>query len=210
MEGGRERRQPPFRRSQRDRRQEAEGRILDAAANLIAMGSLESWTLADAGEAAGYSRGLPAHYFGGKDQLVAAVAGHIVRSFTRRLARRGPEAPGLARLIGMVRGYLEQAASSPVQTRAFNAVLVGALEKPALAPVVARLNASAMTSLRADIRAAAARRGDRTSPDVDATAALILASLRGVVACWLLTPAAIDLEAVGDKLVAGLTARFGE
>jgi AcrR family transcriptional regulator len=66
------------RRTQEERREEAEQRILDAATRLIADKGLDGFTLADVGEAAGFSRGLPAHYFKSKDGLLAAVVRRLL------------------------------------------------------------------------------------------------------------------------------------
>ena len=54
----------PSPRTQSDRRDTAEARILDAALRIVAERGTDGMTLAEVGEAAGYSRGLPAHYFG--------------------------------------------------------------------------------------------------------------------------------------------------
>ena len=59
------------RRTQEERREEAERRILEAATRIIGKTGVETFTLADVGEAAGYSRGLPAHYF--KTKLASSL-----------------------------------------------------------------------------------------------------------------------------------------
>lgn len=58
------------RRTQVERRDEAERRILEAAALIVAENGLEAITLAEAGERAGYSRGLPSHYFKDRKSVV--------------------------------------------------------------------------------------------------------------------------------------------
>jgi Bacterial regulatory proteins, tetR family len=63
--------------TQGERRENAERRILDAATRLVADKGLDAFTLADVGEAAGFSSGLPAHYFKTKDGLLAAVVERI-------------------------------------------------------------------------------------------------------------------------------------
>ena len=54
----------PTRRSHAERREEAERRLLEAAMEIVAKRGTVRMTLAEVGEAAGYSRGLPAHRFG--------------------------------------------------------------------------------------------------------------------------------------------------
>ena len=57
--------------------------MLRAAVTLIAEKGIAGLTLNDVGEAAGYSRGLPAHYFGTRDQLAGAVARHMTQETDR-------------------------------------------------------------------------------------------------------------------------------
>src|SRR5258706_15864354 len=93
------------RRSQAERRSEAELRLLHAALRIVAEQGLERFTLAEVGEAAGYSRGLPAHYFGSKEGLVGKLAAHIVGGFGRGLVRAEKHEAGLERLLGTVSYY---------------------------------------------------------------------------------------------------------
>ena len=62
------------RRGQAERRNKTEEALLDAAADLIARRGVERASLADIGELAGVSRGLPNHRFGSKSALVAKLA----------------------------------------------------------------------------------------------------------------------------------------
>src|ERR1700734_3541086 len=89
------------RRSQGERRREAERRLLQAAERIVAEQGLERFTLAEVGEAAGYSRSLPAHYFGSKEGLVGALATEIVNGFGRSAARTEKHPAGLERLLGV-------------------------------------------------------------------------------------------------------------
>ena len=54
--------------------EESKSRILDAATALFARNGFDRTSLADVGEAAGVSRGLPTYFFGTKERLYAAVA----------------------------------------------------------------------------------------------------------------------------------------
>jgi len=63
-------------------------------------------TLADVGIAAGYSRGLPAHYFGNKTGLLEAIATHIVDGFANRLAETRGSNPVSRHLLGSIETYL--------------------------------------------------------------------------------------------------------
>src|SRR3954451_23225510 len=65
--------QPPARRTQRERREETERKVLAAATALIARHGSRGLTLAAGGEAAGYSRGIVSHHFGSRENLLRAV-----------------------------------------------------------------------------------------------------------------------------------------
>ena len=59
--------------SHAERRSQAEANTLEAALQLVSERGALAMTLADVGERAGYSRSLPAHYFGSKDHLYVAA-----------------------------------------------------------------------------------------------------------------------------------------
>jgi AcrR family transcriptional regulator len=192
------------RRSQAQRRDEAEQRLLEAAVGLVAERGLERITLTQVGEAAGYSRGLPRHYFGGKEGLVVALASHLIDNFGRALERNEHHRPGLERLLGTLGFYLDSAAKTPSATRALFVVLGEGLSNPLVSDRLAQLNARSVKWIELSLRAAVA--AGEVSADIDAKtrAVLILAGLRGAVGLWLLAPDAIDLGAVRDEFVASL------
>ena len=64
---------PPVRRTQAQRREESERRLLEAAAEVIAAEGYLACTLERVGTAAGFSRGLASRKYGSKDGLIEAV-----------------------------------------------------------------------------------------------------------------------------------------
>jgi AcrR family transcriptional regulator len=192
------------RRSQAQRRDEAGQRLLEAAVGLVGERGLERITLAEVGEAAGYSRGLPAHYFGGKDGLVVALASHLIDNFGRALERSEHHRPGLERLLGMTAFYLDSAAKTPSATRALFVLLGEGLSNALVTERLAQLNARSLKGIELSLRAAIAAGEARADINVKTQAVLILAGLRGAVGLWLLAPDAIDLRAVRDEFVASL------
>src|SRR5690606_4010553 len=174
-------------RTQAQRRAEAEQRILQAAVEIIAERGVDQLTLAEAGEAAGYSGALPAHYFGSREDLIRAVADHLVQGYRRRMDEGPPgglTASGLEALIARIAYYIDDNRRSVSRLRAFHEVLNAALNRPALAPAIAQLDQESAAGFVHHIRAAI-RRGE-ISPDVDpeAQGVLILATLRGVMRQW--------------------------
>jgi AcrR family transcriptional regulator len=193
------------RRSQAKRRDEAEQRLLAAAVRLVGERGLERTTLSEVGEAAGYSRGLPAHYFGGKNGMVVSLVGHIIDGFLHALARAEPHDVGpLDRLLGGVAFYLKSAQRDPVGTRALFVLLGEGLNNPLVVERLAELNARSVRGFEAGLAAGVAAGEVRGDIDVESEALLILATLRGAVGQWLMAPEAIDLAAVSAAFVASL------
>jgi len=155
-------------RTQAQRRAEAERRILQAAITIIAERGIDQLTLAEAGEVAGYSRALPAHYFGSREALLVAVANHLVDSYRRRM-HAGPPLAGAGRglegLIAAIATYLDDNPQSLTRLRAFHEVLNAALNRPSIAPFIAQLDRESADGFARNIRSAI-RRGE-IRPDVD-------------------------------------------
>jgi len=76
------------RRTQRERREEAERRLVDAAAALIGEQGPTRTTLTDIGKRAGYSRGLTTHHFGSKGALISRILNEVTNEFYDDLAGR--------------------------------------------------------------------------------------------------------------------------
>ena len=77
----------PVRRTQQERSSQAEKALMDAAAELFARHGVDQTSLADVGQAAGYSRGLVNHHFGTKATLVERLARHQRRLRPEEIGR---------------------------------------------------------------------------------------------------------------------------
>ena len=196
--------EPSERRSHESRRSEAEQRLFDAAVRMVAENGLERFTLADVGEAAGYSRGLPAHYFGSKEGLIAALANRIVGGFGVGLGRVETHAPGIDRLLGTVAFYFDSAERDPETTRALFAILGAAVTDRSLRRKIAALNVRSSQALKVDIEAGIKDGMIARSINPRAQATLVLSSLRGAVAQWLTDPDHVDLKALKNAFMATL------
>jgi AcrR family transcriptional regulator len=193
--------EPKLRRSHSERREEAEERMLEAAAKIVAERGLENLTLAECGEAAGYSRGLAAHYFDSKAGLLSAIATHIVSEYSFRYRGDLPNQVGLAAVLDTIAFYIESGRSHPMMLRAFHAVVGSALTQPAVTAAIAELNRNSVAAFAALIRSGMERGEIRKNIDVTAIALLLLSALRGVMTQWLSDPDHIDLEAVKKELL---------
>jgi AcrR family transcriptional regulator len=177
--------------------------MLKAAVGILAEKGFGGLTLNDVGEAAGFSRGLPAHYYGTKEQMVGVLARHIVRAFGTAMKKQ-PRVTGLAALLAACGAYFKGAARDPVTMRALLITTTEAMINPAIAAAVAEVNARSIEGLAHDISAGQAAGEIRRDVDALASATLILGQLRGAIALWLTEPAAIDLERLRAEHLARL------
>ena len=192
-------------RTHAERRLEAETRIVQAAFDIVARRGVDQLTLAEAGEEAGYSRALPAHYFETREALLAAVAEHAVTNYRKRLIERTePTDDGLRSLLASIAFYIDDSRGWPKKLRAFHEVMNAGLRWPAIAAVVARLNQEWIDRIAAQLRSAQAKGNIRTDLDPVAEAVAVSGAMRGIMAQWLIAPDSIDLDAVRDAYIAGL------
>jgi AcrR family transcriptional regulator len=180
-------------RTQTERREETKRRLLEAAMDLVAEGGVGAVTVAATGERAGYSRGIVNHHFGSRRALLDALAREVQGRFTAP----PPRGTGLARLLGLVDAYVANLGERPRDVHVFLVLWTEAIASDAdLRPVFAERDEAFRASM-----ARAVRRGvedGSLGADVDppAAAVALVGLLRGVGLQRLLTPDAVDLDAV--------------
>lgn len=194
----------PSRQTQAERRETAERAILEAAKTIVAERGLDALTLNEAGEMAGYSRALPAHYFGTKSALLSALADHILASYAVRVRAAIGPAEGLDHLCERVVFYIDDGCRDPKSLRAFQAILGGGLTRPEFAPFVARMNAEAIDGFAGLIKRARDEGEIRADARPRAEASIILAAMRGVMFQWLIDSSHVSLSRVRDTLAANI------
>jgi len=199
----------PQRRTHAQRREEAEQRLLEAALSIVARRGAVRMTLAEVGEAAGYSRGLPAHRFGSKAGLLHALAGYIGARFGQQREQGPALAPGLESIIGNIHFYFSRSRTSDKRggswtaTRALLVMMTESfMEAPssALRKEIVAYNRKALAWFERHITAGIER--GEIAPDTDAavTAVILLGAMRGAMLQWLLDDR-IKLPAVRDRLL---------
>lgn len=184
------------RRTQAERREDSERRILRAATKLIARRGYTKTTLADIGRAAGCAAGLVSHRFGSKEGLLRELIQRIRSQFYRdRIEQVLAGATELDALGRVVDAYLDVLLVREDRLRVLY-VLMG----EALGPVgeLREVFAEVDRDFReiAASRLGAARDAGRLPTDVDpeGEAVLFVAMLRGVALQWLMSPESFDLE----------------
>jgi len=164
-------------RTQTERREEAEASIILAAARLVAEKGYDGFSLADVGEKAGYSRGLPAHYFGKRDELLKRVAEKIIEDFYDGFSRIPETKPGLPNINALVRHYA--ASSKTRRVKALVILLARSLVDKNLKPTIHELNDLSLSLLEQRIAAGIDVGNIRPDIDVNVQARLIYSFLRG-------------------------------
>ncbi|MGE0580160.1 TetR/AcrR family transcriptional regulator [Reyranella sp.] len=186
--------QSPPRRTQEDRREESDRRILRAAIRLIARNGSAGTSMAEIGLAAGYSRGLPSERFGTKDALLRSVVATIEEAFQARLAGDLGDKTGLAAVEARVGAHLDGALKGAAGVRALYLLYMESLTvAPDLHAQIAQMGHDNRDGLAAHLREA--QRLGEINRDIDskAHAMVILGAIRGIITQWVIDPRAVDL-----------------
>lgn len=191
------------RRTQEDRREQSDRRILRAATRLIARNGSAGTSMAEIGLAAGYSRGLPAERFGTKDALLKSVVARIEEAFQTRLAAELGDKTGLAAVEARIAAHLDGALKGADGVRALYLLYMEALTvAPELHRQIAQMGHDNRDGFADHLRDA--RRRGEVDGDIDpkAHATVILGAIRGVITQWVIDPKAVDLMEAKATLVA--------
>jgi AcrR family transcriptional regulator len=179
------------RRTQQERREQAEAALLNAAAELAIEHGVRSLTLARVGERAGYSRGIVTHHFGSKQALIERLARATQAGFVPGL---GGLPPGLDRLLRLINGYVGALGHVGVLNRAFLVLWAEAATEPELAPIFRERDRAFRADLRDDIQAGIADGTIRPDVTPAEAAVEVVGQLRGIGLQRLLDPRAVDTE----------------
>jgi AcrR family transcriptional regulator len=178
------------------RSQLSTGRLIDAAAELIAEGGYERMTLVAIGERAGYSHGLVTARFGSKEGLLWALIEKMVDDWRETMLR-----PALAGKTGReaVQVMLDTLRTSwiryPARMRTFYILIFEALSAvPNLQEQMAELHRDFREKLREDFDKAIAAQTLDPATDTGLAARLIISSLRGAIYQAMLDPREISVD----------------
>lgn len=193
-------------RTQIQRREEAETRIIEAAALLLAEKGYEGFSLADVGDKAGYSRGLPGHHFGKRSDLLKRVAEATIETFYESVSKLPESDPGLPRLNALIRHYMISSKDKIV--RALVVILAQSVIDATLKPTVAALNSRALTALQREIEQGIEFGNVRPDIDTKHHAELVYSLLRGQLGFSAFDPN-FDSETLGETFIEMLAHSIG-
>ena len=98
---------PPERKTQEERRGEAEQRLIEAAAAMVSEAGPAKVTVANVGERAGYSRGLVSHHFGSKRVLMQRLVESVTYQFREALFDQQQSSDALGELRTLIDIYFD-------------------------------------------------------------------------------------------------------
>jgi AcrR family transcriptional regulator len=197
-------------RRQQDRRNEAEQRLLDAAAELIGEIGPGAVTLANIGERAGYSRGLATHHFGSKGAMMRRLVDNVTDQFQVAIFVEHQADSSLGQLLNLVDTYFQTMADLRPVNRARLVLWADAVAtpspdiRPAMLAADRQFRGALVTGIEAGIDAG--EYGADVHPSGLAT--VIIAMLRGAALESLLDDQ-VDLGACRAEIEKLLTLRLG-
>ena len=183
-----------LRRTQVERKDDSEQKMIDAAIRLIAKKGMEGLTLGAGGIEAGYSRGLPSHHFGTKTELIRAVARTIKNKNFKDLASVTEGALGLDGLKKLVAYYFERDSAGSDNSKTVMALLCASLHDDFETAEITREHIAYWCGRIQLLYEEAISLGQVNSElDVSAQAALLFGTLRGTLLQFMVAPNQVSL-----------------
>jgi AcrR family transcriptional regulator len=181
------------RRSQRQRRNQAEEALLDAAARLFARRGVDRTSLADISQEAGYSPRLITHHFGSKAVLVDRLIRRNLHEFLF-VADASDSGHELDALVAAVDAYFAWMTQNEEARAYFVLCSAGLTEDAEVRPVIVSIDATFRTGLQTIVRAG--QRSQTISSDVDpeGVATALVGMMRGIGTQFLVNPDTLDLD----------------
>lgn len=188
-----------IRRTQEERRDESEQRMLAAGVRLVAQYGPENLTLTEVGKSAGYSRGLPAHHFGSREQYLKALASFVAIEFDRMLSA-ADRVSGLVAVLDITRAVLFQLKADPTRGLATQIVLADARRERALSEGIAELRDETLALLTRHIQIGIRKGEIRRDVAPDFASVMIAAGICGIIDSWL-ADSRFDIGMAGEQLL---------
>jgi AcrR family transcriptional regulator len=187
------------RRTQEERRGEAEQRLIEAAAAMVSEAGPAKVTVANVGERAGYSRGLVSHHFGSKRALMQRLVESVTYQFREALFDQQQSNDALGELATLIDIYFDVMSDMQPINRARLVLWADAVANPSDDVRPAMVNADREFREEVEKRLQQAMATNQVPETVNAhgLATVIIAMLRGVA-----------LQALIDDTVDLAAARF--
>ncbi len=169
-------------RTQEQRRNEAEHRLVQAAAELVGEIGPGKVTLAKVGERAGYSRGLATHHFGSKGALMQRLVDAVTSQFRDAITEESRSNSPIDQLRQIIDFYFRVVSDLQPVNRARLVLWADAVAGSSedFRPRMVSADREFREEIEKRIGLAAAAGGVRADVDPHGLATVIIAMLRGV------------------------------
>lgn len=185
------------RRSQAERRRRSTKQVLNAAIKLFAERGYSHTTLAEIGEAAGYSRNIVRELFGSKEAIFVPVFNTISDTLARYRLPAMEGRVGLNAVLAFAESYLTAVENSSEQIRAIYQLR---MEATTVVPQFRETFQKADAGYRVLMKSAIQQGIDAGEVDKSLqpteTATLVVSMLRGLVIQWLMAPDRVNTTAL--------------
>ena len=173
---------PPERRTQEERRGEAERRLVEAAAAMVSEAGPAKVTLANVGERAGYSRGLASHHFGSKRALMQRLVESVTYQFREALFDQQESSDALGELGTLIDIYFDVVSNLQPVNRARLVLWADAVANPSedIRPAMVNADQEFREEIEKRLRQAIAMGQVPETVNAHGLATVIIAMLRGV------------------------------
>lgn len=201
----------PARRTQEERRNESDARIIAAAIELFASQGYRQTTLIQIGQAAGYTGTLISNRFGSKEKLLRAVLAHILDRFYPDTGDTGQKAAGQGaagqpadeRLLDFIARYLMDVNDRQSRIRALHVIIGEALGgMPQVHDQIVKVNRTFRKHVEGYIVDGIRTGAFRADLDPTEATVIIVGLLRGVTMQALAEPRTIDITSMIGPLQA--------
>lgn len=199
------------RKTQEERRSEAEAKLLEAAREIVARKGWVGMTLGDVGIAAGYSRGIATHYFGSKTEVLRSLSTKIGQNFMEGFMAT-PRRPGFNTIVDFITFCLCRAPDTGwTNTRALLILMAeGTTDDSGVGANLAQHNLVVIAFLAEHFAHAASANEIWTDVAPNEAAIALLGTVRGILLQKLLKDSAIDLDRVNRAVLITIIRAFAK
>jgi AcrR family transcriptional regulator len=201
---------PNERRTQAERREASERRLLAAAAEVVATQGSTRASFAEIAAVAGQSRSHPHYLFGSKANLLNTLVAEFSTLYREEVVGRIGDTTGLEAIVAVVRLFIRSLHRPLTMTRAFYVLLGESLSTaPEFRDGLNEYHRFLLDLVRGWIEEGVAAGEIRGAVDPGAAAAAIVATVRGIGFLVLSDPGGYDLRALETQVIADLERTLG-
>ncbi len=201
--------EPIVTRTQSERREESDARMIRAGMKLIAKNGVSGTTLADIGMAAGYSRGLPIYAFGTKDGFLVALLRSMEVWFEKHLHKQLEGKTGLEALRARIKTHFFSLRRDPIAIAALFSIFTESFFGNASLKVEVERFVGQWRRGFARHLEEAYRAGEISKIDFERHGAIYVSLVRGMSLEYLMNDRKLDIDGFEDTIMSFIDHSLG-